>query len=515
MARDPLRVAVFRLEQISPLLETRLSPGERRRLVLAAARTPVTWPSGRLAPVPASTLYRWLALYRLRPELESLFPKGRPAPKRAPAIAAEWIAHALALLEQEPRRSLYILGCRLRDRFGLAQAPARASLYRALVREPRYRELRRRARGERRVRNRFQATEPHAIWQGDAKAKFRVRFADGSQREMRVLSMLDDATRFVLRALVVLEETIAAAVAVFRQAAARFGLPDAFYADRGSAYDSWVFRKGLAVLGVRRIPTKSRNPSAHGKIEAYHRSLQRWFVQELRHEVVRDTAHLQELLDVCLDRIYHEHRHRELRQKPREALAGRCSARAASLERLRQAFLDERTLAVHPKDATVRIGGTLFRVPSRHIRASRRIRVAFDPEEPGIAFLVAGPGAFEPLQPAVRPASAASTASKPAGALAPLVENLRGRTLPLASAAFGLPEIYEAFARLLGRDVPATEREAATVADWLARNGPFDPAAFHAALERVRARLGDGRPLSQILSALTRAIRPAPRKESP
>jgi hypothetical protein len=108
-----------------------------------------------------------------------------------------------------------------------------------------------------------------------------------------------------------------------------------------------------------------------------------------------------------------------------------------------------------------------------------------------------------------------SGAAVPAGPLTRLVERLRGRVLPLASAAFGLPEIYEAFARLLCRDVPATEREAATVADWLARNGPFEPEAFQAALERVHARLGEGRPLSQILAALARETRPHPRKDSP
>ena len=152
MPRDPLRVAVFRLEQISVLLETGLTPGERRKLVEAAARTPVAWPSGRVEPVPASTLYRWLALYREGRELSSLFPKSRPSSGKAAAIPAEWIAHALALMEEEPKRSLYILGFKLRDRFGLAKLPSRSSLHRALRRETRYAELRRRARGERRLR---------------------------------------------------------------------------------------------------------------------------------------------------------------------------------------------------------------------------------------------------------------------------------------------------------------------------------------------------------------------------
>lgn len=519
MARDPLRVACFRFEQIAALLEARLTRGERRRLVEAAARVPVVWPSGREAPVPASTLYRWLRLYRASPKIETLLPRPRPHSKKAPSIVPEWVSFALALLEEEPSRSLYILGQRLRDRFGLTRAPSRASLHRALRREPRYAALRKRARGEGRLRTRFQADSPHEIWQGDAKAKFRVHFADGTTREYKAISLLDDNTRYIVRGLVVPEETAAAAVAVFRQAAARFGLPHKFYADRGSAYDSDVFRKGLAILGVHRIPTRSHNAPAHGKIEAYHRAMERWFVVELAHQLVRDERHLQDLFDAWLDGIYHEHPHRELRCPPRQALDGRSSDRLVSLDRLREAFLIERVLTVHRKDATVRIDGVLFRVP-RH-GPGRKVRVAVDPEPPGAPLWISATGAREPLLPAVRgtggagPAAPAPPSDEPVGSLTPILERYRGRTLPLARPGFGLPEIYQAFSRALDRPVPNTEAEAAAVVEWLAAHGPFEPRVFESALSRVLERLGGGRPLAQILRALAPARSSSIRKESP
>lgn len=512
MARDPLRIAVFRFEQIAPLLEARLTPGERSRLVKAAARTPVTWPSGRHAPITASTLYRWLRRYRAHPVLDTLYSRPRPASRTARAIAPTWTVYALALLEEEPARSLYILGIRLRERFRLDRAPSRASLHRALSREPRYAQLRRRAHGERKVRTRFQGAFPHDMWQGDAKAKFRVRFADGSLREFKILSMMDDCTRVIVAGLVVLEETAAAAVAVFRRAAARYGLPHRFYADRGSAYDSYVFRTGLAALGTRRIPTKSKNAPAHGKIEAYHRVLERWFVKELKHVVVRDVKHLQELFDAFLDRIYHDHPHRELRMTPRKALGDRRSDRLVSLERLREVFLSERVLVVHPKDRTVRIGGALFRVPTRH--RERKARIAVDPEEPNQPFLLLPGGVREPLAPAVC-VSHPSAPAGPATPLAPLQERYRGRTLPLSLSGFGLPEIYEVFSRALGRPVPDTDAEASLVSEWVRKSGPFDPRAFDAAVARVLGRLGTGRPMAQVLRALTNCIPPSQRKESP
>jgi transposase InsO family protein len=514
MAQDPLREACWRFEQISPLLEPRLTASERRRIIEQMARLYIRWPSGREAPIPVSTTYRWLRAYRRDPRIESLM---RTAPTRqARAIASEWVQYALALLEEEPQRSLFILCFRIQCRFGLLRVPSRASLHRRLVAEPRYTRLRRRARGERKLRRRFQAGRVHEIWHADAKAVFTVRLAEGTERKVQVLSILDDATRFILIAWVVPSESLGAAVGVFRRAAARWGLPEKFYADRGSAYDSDVFRKGLAVLGVHRINTRSRNPSAHGKIEAYHRILQRWFVTELKHQLLRDLTHLQALLDALIDQLYHSHLHRELKQTPAEAFGNRISQRTVSPQRLREAFLIEKTLTAHKKTGEIRLAGKLFIVPHRFWRKSRRVRVAIDPECPAKAYVVVRPGVYEPLAPAFaqqRRIPPRPSKDEPVGSLTPLLERYRGRTLPQAAAGFGLPEIYEAFAQALDRSVPATENEAATLVQWLLEHGPFEPEAFAAALAKTLKALGPGRPLAQILSQLACRIKPNPGKE--
>jgi putative transposase len=510
MKPDPLREACWRFEQISPLLDLQLTASERRRMIEAMRRVCVVWPSGREAPVPLSTLYRWLKAYRKDPRIEALL--RTPRRREVHAIRPEWVPYALAQLEEEPARSLFILCLRIQHRFGLEQPPSRASLHRALKAEPRYRQLRRRAGGERKLRRRFQALRPHQIWHADAKAACTVRFTDGTTRTLQVLSILDDATRFVLAALVVASESLGAAVATFRAAAARWGLPEKFYADRGSAYDSDAFRKGLAVLGVHRINTQSRNPSAHGKIEAYHRSLQRWFIAELKHQPIRDEDHLQSLLEAVLDQVYHAHVHRELKQTPRAAFAQQISARRVALPQLREAFLVETTLTVHPKTGEVRVHGKLFLVPEGCWGQKRQVRIAIDPESPATPYVVVSPGVYEPLAPAFpppaqRPAGAAGPRhAEPVGPLTPLLERYRGRVLPQAHGGFGLPEIYAELSRTLGRPVPATESEAVAVGEWLAERGPFEPQAFTLALAKTLARLGPGRPLVQILQALARRI---------
>ena len=508
MAREALREACWRFEQISPLLDPRLTGAERHQMIRAMARVCLRWPSGREAPVPKRTLYRWLRAYQKAPRVESLLRAARPRVAPA-AIPDEWLQYALAQLEEQPSRSLFLLASRLQQRFQLPQPPARSSLYRALKAQPRYQALRRRARGHTRLRRRFQAARAHDIWHADAKAVFPVRFGDGARQTARILSILDDATSLILAALVVASESLAAAVATFRRAAARWGLPEKFYADRGSAYDADAFRKGLAVLGIHRINTRPRNAPAHGKIEAYHRNLQRWFIAELPHQPVRDLAHLQELLDAFLDRLYHEHVHRELKQTPRAAFADTMSPRLVTLARLREAFLVETELKAHPVTGEVRVGGTLFLVPKAHLRRGRYVRIGLDPEADQAPFLVLGPGVYEPLAPAFAAPAAPPppAAAEPVGALTPLLEQYRGRTLPQARGGFGLPEIYDAFAQALGRPVPQTEAEATLVLDWLRERGPFQPQAFNAALDKARVTLGPGRPLAQLLRALDRLTR--------
>jgi hypothetical protein len=186
---------------------------------------------------------------------------------------------------------------------------------------------------------------------------------------------------------------------------------------------------------------------------------------------------------------------------------------------LREAFLLESDLKAHPITGEVRVGGILFLVPKERLFKGRRVRIGLDPEAAHAPFLVLGLGLYEPLLPAFAPPATrpvSDQAPDPIGPLTPLLEQYRGRTLPQARGGFGLPEIYDAFAQALGRPVPHTEAEAVLVLEWFARCGPFEPQAFAAVLAKVRATLGAGRPLAQIISALDRRIvRQQPKEDCP
>ena len=510
MALDPLNVAIWRFQRIAPLLESCLGGAQRSLLVNHIASQSVIWPSGREAAVDRSTLYLWLKRYQAKQCIESLLPSGRiPREVRDPAIKPDWVAYALASLEENPDRSLYVLCRSIAIKFNLPSPPARSSLHQALHVQQRYHVARTTAgKGRRRVR--FVAAQIHQIWQGDAKADFQVTFTDGTSRRVRVLSLLDDCSRYILAALVVDSESLPATVKTFRTAAQRYGLPLNFYADRGSPYDSYLFRQALGILGIRRINTRPRNPSAHGKIEAYHRSLHRWFVKELPYQPVRDIPHLQLLLDATIDTLYHQHVHRELKQTPAAAFNNTISQRTVSLQRLHEAFLLRSSLTPERKTGNVRLGGILMRVPSEYLTPRRPLRFAHDPVDPSVAYLIDGNQKLIKLQPAVHVVKPTAIEMDPndlpVGSLSPLVETYRGRTLPRPVSGFGLPEIYQSLATTLGRDVPATEAEGSLIVSWLRRYGPLQPQSFADALLRVLKRIGHGRPLASILDELSSII---------
>ena len=460
-----------------------------------------------------ATLYRWLAQYTRR-GLEALRPatrrdKGKPRTKLPKAVVDRafvlWaedpeitITFLMALLFADPQLALEQRGIRL----------ARSTLQRRLSADPRYARLLRGRKRERR-RGRYVARKAHEIWHLDAKGPVRVRLTNGDWLEFHVITVLDDMSRSVLAAVIVLTPDLRAAVRVFRLAAKRWGLPDRIYADRASIFDSVAFRRGLAQLGTHRIRVKPRNPEANGKIEAFHRSLIAWFTGRLKRQQVVDIIHLQQLLDGVMEHVYQEHRHRGLKASPKAALGGQVSSRTVSAQRLDDAFREERILKAHPKTGEVDLPGGTFLVPD----ALRGLRLTFlvDPE-PEVPPLVVEPGTERHLS--LQRAAVAAGDCKDSGPtrrwgegpLQTLYDAWQGKVRPVAEAGFGLPEVYALLAEAVGRPVPRSDGEAALVQRAYQRLGPLPKKATESALRAVGRELGRGRPLAAYLEALARRV---------
>lgn len=511
---DPAKVALWRYEQIREALGPDLHRSVRGRILRQLSRTPVRCPSGITRRTSLATLYRWVQLYQ-QGGLEALRPRPRrDRGKPRKRLANEVVDEALRLLGEDAEMTFTFLLQVLQATFP-QHTITRATLQRRVAARADYARIKR-GRSRQRRRTRFVAKGPHDIWHTDAKGPVEARLVSGLVLVFHVLTILDDATRAVLAALVVPSPDLGAAVRVFRMAALRWGLPGRLYADRASIFDSEAFRAGLAQLGSHRIETRARNPEAHGKIEAYHRSLSNWYTKRLGSQTVVDMIHLQQLLDGMIATVYQPHHHRGLHGPPEQALAGLVSPRSVPPTRLYEAFRQERRLKAHPKTGEVDIAGVTYLVADE-LRGKKLCFLLDPPGEmpPVVVDPLSGEeralrrAAITPQDKATKGAGVdadadASTVRWGPGPLQTLYDHWRGRRLPQAEPGFGLPEIYALLTRVAGRHVPRSDHEAALVQRIYREAGPFGRAATEAAMRTIGAELGAGRPVKTYLDALVR-----------
>lgn len=506
---DPQEIAFWRYEQIEEALPEGLSKRARGKILREISRTPVRSPSGATKRISLAALYRWIQRYRMA-GLEGLEPRAR-ADKGRPRrlLPQEVIQEALRLLGKDPEMSFPFLWATLKAHFAKKNITISAStLRRRLAAETAYGELMRAAR-EKRRRVRFVAKEPHDIWQTDAKGPTSVVLSSGERLPFHIFSILDDATRAVLAALIALHPDLAAAVLVFRRAVLRWGLPRKIYADRASIFDSKPFRMGLAMLGTHRIRSRPRNAPARGKIEAYHRVLANWFTGRLHAQKVLGLAHIQELLDGVIYSLYQPHKHRSIHTPPEKALAGKVSPRSVPPSRLYEAFRQEKCLKAHPVTGEVVIENTTYLVPDPF--RGFKLRFLLDP--PGeLPPLLLDPHSSRsvPLRrAAVKPEDIPSPSHEKLwgeGPLQTIYDHWRGHTRPLSEPGFGLPEIYALLAKVAARHVPQNDIEAAFVQRFYSKIGPLPRAATEAAFNSIGVELGPGRPVKTYLEALQRLV---------
>lgn len=513
MARTtkPDQIARWRYAQIEAAAQ--LSSRHQRASALEkASRRAVEWPSGTSRAVALATLYRWLRAWT-KGGLQALRPKPRKASPRPGRrrLDDDIVQVALRIWCEDPEVSLTFLiaqlfadpELRLQER---GVTLPRATLHRRLQEQELYRYLRR-LQVQRPARTRYSPRKVHDIWHLDAKGPFRVKLQSGTTLEVHVITVLDGASRYVLACLVVRTPDLSAAVMAFRVAARRWGLPDRVCCDRASIFDSHAFRGGLGVLGVHRIWTRSANPEANGKIEAYHRSLAAWFVRRLRKQVVVDLVHLEQLLLAMVETVYQDHLHRELKATPRAVLRDQGSPRTMGATQLIDAFRATTYKKTHPKTGEVDLHGHKYLVPER--LRGRRLRFLIDPaHEADVLVVDPATEAQLPLQPVrVAPlADAPPRERRGDGPLQKLYDRWQGQIRPLAEPGFGLPELLRLLSTATGRHVPKDAGEAAHVHTNYQRLGPLGRTATERAFREIVAELGHQRPLATYLDALERRV---------
>jgi transposase InsO family protein len=164
------------------------------------------------------------------------------------------------------------------------RVPSRITIHRVLVRHGLVDAAPRRRRRE--DYRRWQRAVPMELWQLDIVDG--IQLADGS--ETKVVTGVDDHSRFCVIATVVRRATGQAVCLAFGEALRQYGIPDEVLTDNGKQFTGRFTKPRPAEVMFERIcrengivarNTKPRTPTTTGKVERFHQTLQR----ELLHHV--------------------------------------------------------------------------------------------------------------------------------------------------------------------------------------------------------------------------------------
>jgi transposase InsO family protein len=233
---------------------------------------PVTEVAERFG-VARQTVHRWVARYR-DSGIEGLADRSR-APKSRPwRISAEVEAVICDLRGSHrrwgPRRLVFELGKR-------GHPVSRSTVYRVLVRHQLLQPVPRRRRRDQ--YRRWERSAAMELWQMDVTASLFL--ADG--RECKVITGIDDHSRFCVIATVVLRATARAVCLALVTAMQEYGIPAEVLSDNGKQFTGRFGRPRPAEVlfericrenGITQRLTKPRSPTTTGKIERLHQTLQ-------------------------------------------------------------------------------------------------------------------------------------------------------------------------------------------------------------------------------------------------
>ena len=252
---------------------------QRYQAVLAVIRdgVPIVEVARRF-DVSRQAVHRWLRWYEAQ-GLGGLADRSHRPPRcshQMDAVVEVWVLEARRRNpDWGPRRLVHEA-----IRAGVDPVPSRSGVYRLLKRANLIDPNARRKRD--RKFKRWERAGAMELWQMDVVGG--VQLADG--REAKVLTGIDDHSRFVVCAGLMLRATSRAVCAHFADAMRVHGVPQEILTDNGKVFTGRFGRNDTEVLfdricrenGIDHLLTAPRSPTTTGKIERFHRTLRQEFL---------------------------------------------------------------------------------------------------------------------------------------------------------------------------------------------------------------------------------------------
>ena len=249
---------------------------QRYRAVLEAeAGCPVTEIAARHG-VSRQSVHAWVRRYK-DGGLAALADRSHRPVSCPHQIAAEIEAAVCELRRSHPRWGPARLAFEL-GRRDITPVPSEATLYKVLVRNGLIAPGQRRRPASSYIR--WEREEPMALWQLDIMGG--VFLCDGT--ELKLVSGLDDHSRYCVTAQLVWRATGRAVCAAFAASLARYGIPGEVLTDNGKQFtgrftkprpSEVLFERICRENGITTRLTRPRTPTTTGKVERLHQTLQR------------------------------------------------------------------------------------------------------------------------------------------------------------------------------------------------------------------------------------------------
>jgi transposase InsO family protein len=202
---------------------------------------------------------------------------------------------------------------------GVTPVPGRSSIYRALVRHSLVEADRRKRR--RADYRRWERGRPMELWQMDVVGGFHL--VDGT--ELKAVSGIDDNSRFVVSAKLVVRATARPVCEALLAALRRHGIPDQVLTDNGKVFTGRfgpagssaevMFDRICAENGIRHLLTAPRSPTTTGKVERWHKTMRAEFLaaHDRKHATMEE---LQQAFDAWVQQYNCERPHQALGMRP-------------------------------------------------------------------------------------------------------------------------------------------------------------------------------------------------------
>jgi transposase InsO family protein len=228
--------------------------------------------------VARQTLHGWLRRYAGEGGIANLADRSSRPSSCPHQMAAVVEARVVAIRSAHPAWGPSRIAHQL-SREGVDPVPGRSSVYRALVRQGLIDPTKRRRR--RADYRRWERGRSMELWQMDVMG--RVHLSDGA--EVKVVTGIDDHSRFVVCAAVVARATARPVCAALAAALGRHGVPEQILTDNGKVFTARfglgpgpvMFDRICSENGIRHLLTAPYSPTTTGKVERLHKTMRAEF----------------------------------------------------------------------------------------------------------------------------------------------------------------------------------------------------------------------------------------------